>query len=218
MKQWQYQTMTSLLAGALTMGSGCKTPPPPMPPQPVAPLNLPPQRVTEARDLAQRDTQLQQSLDQLPGDTTDQHRIIVGAVLEQFDKMLQLAEGENPPPEFANRLQVLEGAQSVLSQIGLPKPRLEAVENDAAHAIQGCLERIVADHVSDDTSLPTMLDAARVAVEKAFVAHGPMHDLDASSAFIAQGKVMQQISSDLYEEFGEYQPATSQPTSLQPAP
>jgi hypothetical protein len=207
MNRWRPETLVGILAGALLICSGCRTAPPPAPPPPPKPWSEPPARTLQVRELADRNKQLQDQLAQLPGSSADEHRQIVAGIFDNFSKMVQLAQGTDMPPNFTNRLMVIIGAQEVLSDSSIPRERMEAVENDGTYAILSSLQQIIDAHLWDDQQLPPMLDDASVAVKQMEFTRGPMHDLDASTALKALGAVMQRVSDDLYEEFGQVPPA-----------
>lgn len=201
MKRWHRAGLAGVVIGGL-MIAGCRQAPPPLPPPPPAVWQVPAGRSAQARELAQRTDQFEQTLRRLPGATADDHRQIVAAALDTLAKILHLAEGTPVPPDFTNRVAVVEGAQSVLSQSGIPRPRMEAVENEGARAALGSLEQIIADHLSNDDGFGPLLDAAREKVRAMDYSHGPMHDLDASAGLRALAQVVRRVSDDLSAEFG----------------
>ena len=208
----------------ITTGNGCKSPPPPAPkPAPPA-FAVPANRSQATADLVTRTNQFNFDVARFPGKNADEHQQVLAAVLANLSKILRLANGPVESPEFANGIKVIDAAQTTASKSLLGRSRMEAVENQALRAATGALNEIAQRNLFDDTQLPDLLNKLMTQVYAATLSMGPMHDLDATSAFTALQAVVQQTTNDMVDRFGPnasapvpaatVAPATTMPTSM----
>jgi len=195
--------------------SGCHETPPPPPPPPPPVWQPPTSRADQTRELSQRVEELNASLAGLPGESTEEHRKMAADIFENLSKILRLAMGNDANPQFNNRIAVIDGSQATLSNANLPRPQLEASENEAVRASIAALEQIQAKFLSDDDTISSLLEQARAQLDAMYKTGGPMHDLVAADGIHAVNDVVQRVNSDLVERYGKSAPAaaTAAPTT-----
>ena len=191
-----------LAVAMLLAAGGCHKPPPPPPPPPPAVWHPPTNRADQLREMSQRVEEMNSALGDLPGSSTEDHRQRADDILKNLAKVLRLAEGNNASPEFENRLAVVEASEATLSHANLPRPQMEASENEAVRASIAALEQITGRYLGDDEKIPPMLDTAKGQLDSMYTIGGPMHDLVASDGLRAVGEVIKRVSSDLIERNG----------------
>jgi hypothetical protein len=131
--------------------------------------------------------------------------------------ILQLANGPDQSPQFANRILVIDTAAKTASIPSLPRSRMEAVENEAIQCAYKALVEIQTRYLFDDDQLPPLLDAVNQKADATSSSMGPIHDLDSTEAFRAIQAAVQRITADMAERFGNG-PAVDQTPAVAPAP
>jgi hypothetical protein len=201
---------------------GCKSaPPPPKPVPPPAPWKAPASRVESTAELAPVADQFDQQVAQLPGSDGTAHRIATVRVLQTLSRALQLVNGPNESPAFANRLGVVEASCATISDQTIPRGRMEAAENQALVAAVDALDEVSTKYLFDDDMLPALVKAAHEKVTAALASQGPMHDLDATAGFAAVQSLLREETNAFVERFGNadartrlgQQPAVAAPTT-----
>jgi hypothetical protein len=195
-----------LITGLLVMATGCRKPPPPPPPPPPPVWQVPAERTDQVRELSERVEEYKTTVAQLDGKSTEQHQRDVAGILDNLSKILRLAQGSVEAPQFRNRVNVIEDGQAVLAQPDMQRSRAEASENEAVRASLDILEPIVTRVAGDDKELPSLLNTARVKLDAMYSATGPMHDLAADDGLQAVSRILEQLSKDLFAQFGEATP------------
>jgi hypothetical protein len=193
----KWSAVLLLVAGSLV---GCETPPVKPKPMPVA-APVPQTRAEMTQALAQEDADFGTEVAKLPGFSAEDHRETLVMLLDRLPKMLKLINGENESPEFKNRIAVIEAAKATVSSETVERRRMEAVENQALQSAAPAFEELASRYLYDDKDLPPLLSNLDSAVSTAAKSVGPMHDLDAATAFVATQAVVDRFTYDLVEKF-----------------
>ena len=193
--------------------AGCVPPPPPAapPPPPPPPLTVPQQRAADAEQFREALGRYDAQLSGLPGHTGTEHRALAAAALSALTDALRLAYGANPPPGFTSDVTVVSDAQQTIAIPSVPRGRMEAAENQALPAAVAALREVAARVLYDDTALPLAIDTASGTVNAALLSQGPLHDGDATDAFIAIDAVLHHVDDDLRERFTPAAPPLPMP-------
>jgi hypothetical protein len=187
-----------VLAAGFTVG--CE--PPPVKPVPAPmPAPVPQTRAEMTRALVQEDDQFDQAVQQLPGSSAEEHRQALVMLLDRLPKILKLINGEVESPEFKNRIKVIMAAKATVSQEGVDRRRMEAVENQALQSASPTFAAFAALYLYDDKDLPPLMDSLSSAITIASKSVGPMHDLDATYAFVKLQAVVDRFTADLVDRF-----------------
>jgi hypothetical protein len=144
----------------------------------------------------------------LPGSDGSEHRKLVVGALDSLIRILQLANGPDESPAFANRLGVVTHARATVANDTIPRGRMEAAENEALVASTDALDEISKRFLFDDAKLPALDQAARSAVSIALKSKGPMHDIDASDTLSAIQAVVREQTDYLIARFGSEEART----------
>jgi hypothetical protein len=179
---------------------GCE--PPPVKPKPVpVPPPAPMTRTEMTRALAQEDADFGNDVARLPGISAEDHREALVMLLDRLPRILKLINGDDESPGYKNRVAVIKAARATVSSEGVERRRMEAVENQALQAVAPALAELAARYLYDDTELTGMLENLNVANSVAAGSVGPMHDLDATNAFVNAQAVIDRMTYDLVERF-----------------
>ena len=188
-----------LVAGTFV---GCEPPPvPTFKPVAVSAAPAPKTRTELTQALVQEDDQFASDVARLPGYSADEHRQALVMLLDSLPKILRYINGEDESPEFKNRIAVITAAKQAVNIEDVDRRRMEAAENQALQSASPAFRKLAASYLYDDKDLVPLLDALDSAISTAAGSVGPMHDLDATNAFVALQSVIDRFTSDLVERF-----------------
>jgi hypothetical protein len=199
----------AIVVAALIAGAGCTSAPKPAPPPPPPAAWTPP--ATRAESTAQLEPvadQFGQQVAQMPGTDGTDHRERAADALGTLSRVLQLVNGPDESPSFANRLNVVKAARETIADPTIPRERLEAAENQALVAAVDALDEVSTRYLFDDEKLPDLVKTARDKVNAALQSQGPMHDVDASTAFTAVDALVRAETDAFIDRFGSFEART----------
>ena len=191
-------TVAAALIGTSLLGCEQKVVYKPAPP---AAPSFPTSPADAAAALVTQTQQFDNDVESLPGASAEEHRQILSAILNELPRLLQLANGSKESPEFQNRLSVIDAAARTVAEPGIDRRRMEAVENQALQSAAPALAQITALHFFDDDQLPPLQQMLSDKVDAAAHSVGPVHDLDATNAFVAMQAVVDRINGDMSDMF-----------------
>jgi hypothetical protein len=169
-------------------------------------------RVESTASLVTEVSPFDADIQRLPGTSAQEHRQVLVSLLDRLPRMLELANGSVESPQFSNSIWVIKSAHDTVNDPDVDRRRMEAAENQALHATASAGGEITSRYLWDDDQLPPLLQNLTDYVTVADQSVGPMHDLDASNAFVAVQAVTDRIAYDLNERF------PAQAVTVEPAP
>ncbi len=201
---------SAAIALAMTVGAGCRSATKPSPPAP-APVawKAPVTRADSTAELAPLADEFDQQVGQLPGDNGTDHRRLTLSMLDNLIRILELANGPDQSPAFANRIGVIKSSRDSLNDQTIPRPRMEASENQILVAAVDALDEVSTRFLFDDDKLPDLVKTAREKVSAALKSQGPIHDIDASAGFGAVRALVRAEADGFIERFGTFEQRTA---------
>jgi hypothetical protein len=192
-------TIAAALMAASLLGCEPRAVIQPAPPAPG--FTVPPSQSAATNALVTLTDQFDANVERLPGSSAEDHRQILLALLDGLPKILRLANGSIESPDFHNRVLVIEAARETISDSSIERRRMEAVENQALQAAGPALADIASKYLYDDDQLPPLLAALSDQADAAAGSTGPMHDLDATHAFVAMQAAVDRVTGDMADRF-----------------
>lgn len=206
----------ALLIGlALSLGGCAKTqttiaPPPPRPNPPPQMASDPVLRMQTLGRLA--DTYARTS-NQLPGESTTQHRQLMAQVFAQLQEILPLLEGPNPGAEFRQQLQVVRDAQAELAtgpDVLSPEPTIDT----GLRAARDTLSSIAQGGFYDQSSLTPLFDQFTAKINQLDTVRGPLHQVVAGDAVAISSQIISKMADAMTHRLADQSAAPStSPTS-----
>lgn len=203
----------ALLLGLAASLIGCaktQTTIAPPPPRPNPPPQVASDPVVRMQTLARLADTYARTSNQLPGESTTQHRQLMAQIFAQLEEILPILEGPNPGAEFRQQLQVVRDAQAELAtgpQDLSPEPTIDT----GLRAARDTLSSIAQGGFYDQSVLTPLFDQFTAKVNQLDTVRGPLHQVDAGDAVAISSQIISKMADALTHRLAE-QTATTSPS------
>jgi hypothetical protein len=204
----------ALLLGLAASLIGCaktQTTIAPPPPRPNPPPQVAADPVARMQTLGRLADTYARTSNELPGDSTAQHRQLMAQIFAQLQEILPNLEGPSPGAEFRQQLQVIRDAQAELAtgpQDLSPEPTIDT----GLRAARDALSSIAQGGFYDQTSLTPLFDQFTAKINQLDTVRGPLHQVVAGDAVAISSQIISKMADALTHRLAE-QTTTPAPTS-----
>jgi hypothetical protein len=204
----------ALLLGLAVSLAGCAKTQPTIAPPPVRP-NPPPQVASDPiirmQTLGRLADTYARTSNQLPGNSTAQHRQLMSQIFAQLEEILPILEGPNPGAEFRQQLQVVRDAQAELAtgpQDLSPEPTIDT----GLRAGRDALSSLAQGGFYDQSSLTPLFDQLTAKINQLDTVRGPLHQVVAGEAVGVSSQIISKMTDTLSHRLAD-QTSAPVPTS-----
>ena len=168
--------------------------PPPPRPNPVPQVASDP--VIRMQTLGRLADTYARTSNQLPGNSTAQHRQLMAQIFAQLEEILPILEGPNPGAEFRQQLQVVRDAQAELAtgpQDLSPEPTIDT----GLRAGRDALSSLAQGGFYDQTTLTPLFDQLTAKINQLDTVRGPLHQVVAGDAVAVSSQIITKMADTL---------------------
>lgn len=155
---------------------------------------------------------------QLPGNSTAQHRQLMAQIFAQLEEILPILEGPNPGAEFRQQLQVVRDAQAELAtgpQDLSPEPTIDT----GLRAGRDALSSLAQGGFYDQTTLTPLFDQLTAKINQLDTVRGPLHQVVAGDAVAVSSQIITKMADTLTHRLADQTaaPGTTTAPTTEPA-
>jgi hypothetical protein len=152
-----------------------------------------------------------QTSNQLPGNSSAQHRQLMSSVFAQLAEILPILQGPNPGAEFRQQLQIVRDAQAELST-GPTDLSAEPTIDTGLRAARDALAGIAQTGFYDQANLTPVFARLATKINDLDTVRGPLHQLVAGEAVGLTSQIISAMADTLTHRLAEQSP-TTEPTT-----
>lgn len=190
----------------------------PPPPRPNPPPQVAADPIARMQTLGRLADTYARTSNQLPGESTAQHKQLMSQIFAQLEEILPILEGPNPGAEFRQQLQVVRDAQAELAS-GPEDLSPEPTIDTGLRAARDTLSSIAQGGFYDQSNLTPLFDQLTAKINQLDTVRGPLHQVVAADAVAISSQIISKMADALTHRLAEQTsaPAPTSTPSTEPA-
>ena len=169
-----------------------------------------------ADELSERSRKFDETVQQLPGRTPEEHRRAMREVFTELSQILPLLYGPNPSGVFRQQLRVVESARTQLAS-GPQGLAIEPTVDTGLRAARDALAGLASQGYFDQAQVGKTIEQINASLEALDTSRGAMHQTAVAESVGLMSQAIRQMSEALTQRLDDGAVARTKPAAEEPA-